>query len=255
MKNEESQSLQVAPEDASLSLLMRQAKLLSESQFLPKCYQNRPADCLVALQWAERTGRDSMELLQGTYVLHGSPGMYTKYMIALERRAKVFDKPIQWEFEGEGDSLVVTCFGYIDGERYEAEVSYEFAAAEGWTKSAKYKSRSGQKHMLKWRSASFLIRFTAPECLLGMSTVDELEDMHAAKQAPRISSAREAMQERMRGSTEIVSPPAAPTPEPKAEPEPEKVEAQPVDENCPDCGATPDQLHAENCPSLGDNPF
>ena len=207
MTTPETTALQATPEDASLSLMMRQAKLLSESQFLPKCYQNKPADCLVGLQWAQRTGRDPMELLQGTYVVKGTPGMYTKYMIALERRAKVFDKPIQWEFEGDGDSLVVTAFGFIDGERYEAEVSMEFAKAEGWTSSPKYASRSGQKHMLKWRAASFLIRFTAPDCLLGMSTVDELEDMRYAKEPKKIGGAMEALDRRARGETEIVEPP------------------------------------------------
>ncbi len=252
MTHENTQALAISAEDQSLNTMIRQAKLLSESQFLPKCYQNKPADCLVALQWADRTGRDSMELLQGTYVLHGSPGMYTKYMIALERRAKVFDKPIQWEFEGEGNDLNVICYGFIDGDRYEAEVSYEFAQAEGWTKSAKYKTRSGQKHMLKWRSAAFLIRFTAPDCLLGMSTVDELEDMHAAKEVPRLSSARESLSERMRGKTEIVESPTSETgPEEALEPKTEDS----AEGDCLDCGAAPDEPHREDCRTLGPTPF
>lgn len=164
--------------------LMRKAKLLSTSQFLPKCYQNRPDDCLVALQWAQRSGRDPMELLQNSFVVHGTPGLYSRYMLALANREGIFDKPVRFVTKGSGDSLEVTAVALIDGEEYTASASMAMARAEKWDRNPKYNGPMAE-HMLKWRSLAFLIRFTAPEVLLGLYTVEELEDVHYAEHPPR----------------------------------------------------------------------
>lgn len=231
MTNDNTEALQVGAAENKLAHQMTMAEQLARSSFLPKHYQGQFADCLVALQWADRSGRDPLELLQNTFPVNGTPGMFTRYMIALERRAKIFDRPVQWEFEGEGDSLVVTCYGFIDGERYEADVAMEFAKSEGWTKSEKYKTPAGAKHMLKWRAAAFLIRFTAPDVLLGMSTVDELEDMHYAE-VPQIPEQRETLDNLMRGTTEVL---------PSEEPTQESEETVTEPDNAPKEWPTPEE--------------
>jgi hypothetical protein len=239
--NMETTQALTAPADDTLNTQVRMAKLLAESQFLPKHYQGRPADCLVAIQWAQRSGRDPLELLQNTYVVHGSPGMYTRYMIAQERRAKVFDAPIRFETEGGGRDMVVTAYGMIDGARYDASASMQMAIAEGWAKNKKYDTM--QEHMLKWRAATFLIRFTAPEVLLGMNTVEELEDMRYAEPPKRIagSESTQALSDRMRGEVEIVESPV-------------KEEGEDPEERCGECGAGPSDMHEEFCPTLAPLP-
>ena len=243
MTTPETTALQATPEDDRLNYLMREAEQLARSSFVPAHYRDNFADCLIAIQWANRSGRDPLELLQNTYPISGNPGMYTRYMLALERRAKIFDRPVQWDITGEGEGLVVTCYGVIDGERYEASASMAMARAEKWDKNPKYKTMP--EHMLRWRSATFLIRFTAPDVLLGMSTVEELQDLRYAKEPKKIGGAMEALDRRARGETEIVESPV----EKEAETQ-ESPAQEPAAERCEDCGAAATEMHEEYCPSL-----
>ena len=48
------------------------------------------------------------------------------------------------------------------------------AKADGWTKNAKY--RSIPEQMLRYRSATWLIRLYCPEVTCGMQSTDELKD-------------------------------------------------------------------------------
>ena len=207
MTNQETTAVaEVTHQDALLNTQMRQAKLLSESSFLPQHYQGKPADCLVAIQWAQRSGRDPLELLQNSYVVHGTPALKTSYMIALVNRTGPFDGPIRFEVHGSGADLHAIAYGLIGGERYEAVASMEMARAEKWTKNPKYSSMPD--HMLKWRAATFLIRLYAPEALLGMSTIDEANDMRYAEEPQRLTE--KSLSDKMRGATEVLPSPCDP---------------------------------------------
>lgn len=192
----------------------RQAQLMAASNFLPKCYRGNPADCLIAIQWAHRTGRDPMELLQNSYVVHGTPGLYGRYMLALANRAGVFDKRIRFVTSGDYEDMVVTAIGLIDGDEYTASASMQMARDEGWNKNPKYKG-AFREIMLRWRALAILIRFTCPEVLLGMYTVEELEDQRwaDARVAEPVNPAVEALARDIAGVTED-----EPTPDPEEEP-------------------------------------
>jgi hypothetical protein len=56
------------------------------------------------------------------------------------------------------------------------------AKAEGWTRNAKYQTMP--EHMLRWRSATMLIRLFAPEVMLGIPAADELEDITPLRAGP-----------------------------------------------------------------------
>ena len=163
----------------ALELQKAQASLLAQSQFLPKHYANRPADCLVAIQWAQRTGLDPLELLQNTFVVHGTPGMKASYMIGLANKRGPFEGPIRFRVEGTGDDMVAYAWGVIDGEEYTASASMKMAKAEGWSKNKKYQTMP--ELMLQYRAATFLVRLYCPEVLSGMPTSDEVEDLRFAE--------------------------------------------------------------------------
>lgn len=203
------------PTDSPLDTQVRKAKLLCDSQFVPAHFRGKPADLLVAIQLAERIKVDPMAVLSGTFVISGKVGMTTAFMISLERKANIFDAPIRYEQTGEGDSLAVTAVGEINGTRYDATVSMAMAKAEGYTRNKKYATIPA--HMLRMRSAAWLIRLTCPQVLIGMHTADELEDMKYAEEAPRLSPAMEALNARTRGETEIVESPAPEEPQAQEE--------------------------------------
>lgn len=216
MSTEPTNALTQRPSDAValIDAQKRQAELMASSNFLPKCYRDNPADCLIAIQWAHRAGRDPLELLQNSYVVHGTPGLYGRYMLALANRAGVFDKRIRFATSGSYEDMTVTAVGLIDGDEYTAAASMQMARDENWVKNPKYKG-AFREIMLRWRALSILIRFTCPEVLLGMYTVEELEDRRYAEArtvAPE-NPAVEALARDIAGVAED-----EPTPDPEEEP-------------------------------------
>jgi len=162
---------------AAFEHAQRVAKVFASSKLVPQHMQGNTADCLIALQIARRLNEEPLTVMQQIYIVNGRPGWYTSYMISRVNRAGILKGPITWEEAGEGDALTVTAKAVLaaTGEEIRASADMRMAAAEGWTKNAKYKSMPA--HMLRWRSAAMLIRLYAPEVMLGMPAVEELETM------------------------------------------------------------------------------
>lgn len=159
----------------------RVAKVFASSKLIPAHLQNNLADCLIALQIARRLGEEPLTVMQNIFIVSGRPGWYTSYVIARANKAGVFQSRITWETTGEGEALKVTAKAVLadSGDVISASADMKMAHAEGWTKNAKYKSMP--EHMLRWRSAAMLVRLYAPEVMLGMPVVEELETMPAIR--------------------------------------------------------------------------
>lgn len=203
----------------SFEHMQRVAKVFTASALIPDhLKKNNGADALLALQIAKRMNEDPVSVMQNIYFVSGKAGWSASYMIARANRSGVFKGPIRWKSEGEGDDLRVTARGRlaeIDGEDVEVTVSLKMAKAEGWVKNPKYATMA--EHMLRWRSATMLIRLYCPEVMMGMPTEDELTDQRFALRD--ITSEGHASTAESVGA--ILSPPAAEpeTPsEPPAEP-------------------------------------
>ena len=161
------------------------AKVFAGSQMVPAHLRGKPDDCLIVLAMAHELGENPILLMQAVYMISGKPGWSASYMIARANQSGVFATRIGWRSEGAGATLSVTAYA-VDrstGEEVHATADMRMAKAEGWTKNAKYDSMP--EHMLRWRSATMLIRLHAPEILYGYSTKDELEDVEAAQARPR----------------------------------------------------------------------
>ena len=158
------------------------ATALSRSTIIPKAFQGQAANCFVALDMANRMGASPMEIMQNIYVVHGTPGFSAKYAIAMANKSGVFKGPICFEESGSGASLSVTAFAIVreTGQRVEFTADMTMAKAEKWDSNPKYKSGLASL-MLKYRSATLLIRTTCPEVLLGMQTAEEVQDVHFAR--------------------------------------------------------------------------
>lgn len=165
----------------TLGQLQKLADVFAASSLVPTHFQKKPADCFVALQMAYRMGLDPMTALQNIHVVHGCPGLSAQLVISLANRSGVFRSPLRWREAGTlgKEDFAVTCVGVLqDGEEVSFTVSMAMAKAEGWTKNAKYSSMP--QLMLRYRSATMLVRLTCPEVIIGMHTADEWEDVAAA---------------------------------------------------------------------------
>lgn len=161
----------------------RVAQMFAASQLVPKHLQGKVADIVIGLHMARRMNEDPLTVLQSIYVVHGKPGWSAQYMIARANRSGIFRGPLRWRESGKAGApdYAVTCYATLaeTGEDVDFTVPYQMAVDEGWAKqNPKY--RSMPQLMLRYRSATMLVRLYAPEVMLGLQTVEEIRDVGGA---------------------------------------------------------------------------
>lgn len=170
---------------------LRVAKLLAESDMVPKQYQKSIPNCMIALNLAERMGLDAFLLMQSTYIVHGRPGIEGKLAIALIEGYGRFS-PLEYEYKGSGktDKGVARpeeCRAYATDLKtgkvvYGPSVTWAMAVAEKWTEDKGRENPVPSKWqtlpqlMFTYRAAMFFARVHCPGALLGLRSMEELED-------------------------------------------------------------------------------
>lgn len=163
----------------NLAGLWRLGQMYSRSTLVPDHYKNKPDDCAIGVQMALRCGVDVLTFLQSSYIVHGKPGIEAKLAIAMINSSGQIKGRIRWKFEGEGKTrkCTATAIDALSGQTLEQTVTWAMAEAEGWTKKNGSKWLTIPDLMFQYRSAMWLARTNFPDVLMGMHTVDELEDM------------------------------------------------------------------------------
>lgn len=166
-------------DSARFNQAQRVAKLFANSKLVPAHFQGNTAGVFVILHLATRMELDPFMVLQNTYMVHGRPGMEAKLVIALVNARGPFKGPIQWEFAGEGKNRKCTAFAYHKetGERCEIVLDWQTVEKEGWASKQGSKWLTMPDLMFRYRTAAMLARLYCPETIMGLSTVDELQDM------------------------------------------------------------------------------
>lgn len=160
------------------------AKMFAESTMVPDQFKGAPgmANCMIALNLAERMNVDPFMLMQNMYVVHGRPGIEAKLAIALINGCGRFE-PIQYEVDGEGKSRQCRAFAVEKKSKktlYGPWVTWALVEAEGWNKpkgSIKSKWETMPEIMFRYRSAMFFARIYVPDVLVGLKTTDEIQDI------------------------------------------------------------------------------
>lgn len=140
--------------------------------------QTAIANAVLVMNIAERLREDPLTVAQQIYFVGGKPGWAATYMIAKANQHGVFKNPIDWKVTGKKETLSVTAHAELasTGKKVEVTVDMETAKAEGWTRNSKYQSMPEQ--MLRYRSATALIRLYCPEVMIGVPPANEVEDQH-----------------------------------------------------------------------------
>jgi len=173
------QSTDIMTSASAFEHMQRVAKMFASSTLIPAHLQGKLADVTIALVMARELRENPLIVMQSIYIISGKAGWAATYMISRANRSGRFKGGIRWREHGTGDSLVVTAYATLaeTGDEISVDVSMQMARDEGWTKNAKYRSMPAQ--MLRYRSATMLIRLYAPEVMLGQ-TAEEVEDIHYA---------------------------------------------------------------------------
>lgn len=173
-------------EEGRFALRQRQARMFAMSPLIPEHLRKGPpevamSNCYIALTLAEAMGEVPLIVMQNIHVVNGKAGFASQYMIARANSSGVFKGRIDWRIDRSNpQNLSVTAFAFLKetGDEVSVTCDMAMAAAEGWTKNPKYKSMP--EVMLRYRSAAFLVRFYAPDVMLGYQTVEEVSDVAMA---------------------------------------------------------------------------
>ena len=171
----------------------RVAKMFSESALIPPHLRGKIADVTIALLLAKRMGEDPLVVMQSIYIVSGKAGWSAQYMIARANRSGIFRGRINWRVTGTGPTLNVVAFATLadTGDVVEIGCSMAMANAEGWTSNKKYQSMP--ELMLRYRSATMLVRLYAGDVMLGYSTVEELETLPPEVMVSQMPTGRSAL--------------------------------------------------------------
>ena len=173
---------------------------LSTSKFIPKSFQEKPDEILIALEYAANMGMRPLMVMQNLVVVEGKPSWEGKFVGSVIRSCGRFVNmryvmgeagvvPVayaQGAYEPSPrkiDNLPnLTCYVLVNDARTGDEikgttVSVAMAVAEGWygKKGSKWPTLTEQ--MLQYRSASFFGRLHVQDILFGMHSADEVADM------------------------------------------------------------------------------
>jgi len=202
---------------------MRFSDMLAKSQMVPKAYQGKPEDVLVAVQWGRELGLAPLQALQNIACINGKPSVYGDAAMALVQASPVCEN-IEEYFEGEGSpNPVAVCVAKRKGRTpVTVKFSVEDAKRAGlWGKTGPWQAYP--KRMMQMRARGFALRDAFPDVLKGLITVEEAQDYPSQGEKditpPRPSNPLDAL-----------APPATSTPSEELQTPPELLDQPQVEE-------------------------
>ena len=161
---------------ATITEAIQFSEMLAKSAMVPKQYQGKPEDIMVAVQWGYEIGLAPMQALQNIAVINGKPSVYGDAAMALVQASPVCEG-VDESIEGEGTTNpVAVCIARRKGRNpVTVRFSVEDAKRAGlWGKQGPWQSYP--KRMLAMRARGFALRDAFPDVLKGLITAEEAQD-------------------------------------------------------------------------------
>jgi hypothetical protein len=159
----------------------RIAKALASSTLIPPQFQGQQgfANCLVALEIANRMRMSPFQVMQNLHIIHGRPSWSSQFIIGLINGCGRFS-PLRYDVTGQGDSLACTCVATelkTDEDLRGPTVTMAMAKKEGWSTKSGSKWLTLPDLMIRYRAAAFWGRLYIPELLVGIQSQEEVVDI------------------------------------------------------------------------------
>lgn len=159
-------------EPQSLNEAMELANMLSSSNLVPKPYQNKPADVLVACQWGAEIGLKPLQSLQNIAVINNIPAVWGDAVVALVRASGLCEYIKQ---DWDEKTQTATCTVKRKNEPEEVRTfSREDANIAGHLGKDTYKKNL--RRMLSIRARAFALRDVFADVLKGLKVAEEVMD-------------------------------------------------------------------------------
>ncbi len=183
MKEETKNEVVKSLDEQKFEMIQRKAMMLSKSELIPKQFQGKVADCVIAMDMAERTKSNPLAVLQNLHVIHGKPSWSAQFIIAVVNQCGRFE-PLRFSIRGEGDDYGCVAYTHYLGDEKTKEnavksprVTIAMSKKEGWYGKTGSKWQTMPELMVQYRAATLFGRLFCPDLLMGMQTVDELADI------------------------------------------------------------------------------
>lgn len=176
----------------SFGELAQFAQMAAKSQMVPKDFQNKPENIMLAVQMGSELGLAPMQALQNIAIVNGRPSVWGDALPGLCRQSGVCQDIREW-IEGEGDNMVAYCEATRLGS---VPIRQSFSVADAkranlWKTEPKtkkmgsngaYEVDSGPwyaypKRMLQMRARGFALRDAFPDVLRGLISAEEARDI------------------------------------------------------------------------------
>lgn len=167
----------------NLAEAMTFAKLLADSDLVPKDYRGKPGNVLVAMQMGAELGVAPMQAVQNIAVVNGRPAVYGDLLLAIVQRSAAY------EFHQElfdDATMTATCIMKRKGSPEPTVVHFGQKDAEKaklWGKEGPWSQYP--KRMLQLRARAFCARDTFADALRGIAVAEEVADYTVDVQAER----------------------------------------------------------------------
>ena len=161
--------------------LMDMSNMLAKSTIIPVTYQHRPENCFVAIDMASRMGVTPMMVMQNMFVIQGKPSWSGQAIASMIRSNPNF-RNVELHYvgtEGKDDwGAYVTATRISTGSTLKGgTVTIATSKKEGWFQKAGSKWQTIPELMLAYRAYAWFGRVHCPEIMMGMQTVEEVQDV------------------------------------------------------------------------------
>ena len=168
----------------------RIAKALASSTLIPPQFQGQQgfANCLVALEIANRMRMSPFQVMQNLHIIHGRPSWSSQFIIGLINGCGRFS-PLRYDVTGQGDTLACTCVATelaSSNDLRGPTVTMAMAKKEGWATKSGSKWLTLPDLMIRYRAAAFWGRLYIPELLVGIQTQEEVVDIEPVTVKPEL---------------------------------------------------------------------
>lgn len=160
-------------------MAMQMAKALASSTIVPQTFQKNDANCLIAIEQAQRLRVSPMMVMQNLHVIQGRPSWSSKFLIAAINNSGKFDMELQFEETQDKDGKPFSCTAWTtkNGRKVNGmTVDMNMAKEEGWLSKNGSKWKTMPQLMLRYRAASFFSSLNCPELTMGLHTREEMQD-------------------------------------------------------------------------------
>lgn len=164
-----------------MNLTYKFAAMVAKSGLVPDAYRNSPENCIVAIDLGNRLGISPLAVMQNLYIVKGKPAWSGSFCAAAVNGSGKFT-PLEYTFVGEQGTPSYGCYASAlrlsNGNRCISDtITLKMAADEGWLSKPGSKWKTMPTQMLMYRAAAFFARAHCSEFLLGIHTIEEIQDV------------------------------------------------------------------------------